>query len=84
MSTTSGPESVKVSGSAPDEGPGGLVVRHRSGRIWGFGERRGGVKKRGRRLWIGSRAARLVADRLTGPEVSTWTVGHADSVGGRQ
>ena len=76
MWTTSGPGRVKVSGSAPDEGPGGLVVRHRWGRVWVFGARRGGVRKRGRRLWIGSRAARLIVHRLTGPEVSTWTVGH--------
>ena len=81
MSTTSGPERVRVSGSAPDEGPGGLVIRHGGsggwGRGWGWGgARMGGVKKRGRRLWTGSRAARLVVHRLVRLEERTWAVGH--------
>ena len=43
MSTTSGPERVRVSGSAPDEGPGGLIIRH--------GEGGGGEDGRGEETW---------------------------------
>lgn len=47
MSTTSGPERVRVSGSAPDEGRGGLVIRHGGGR--GKGER--GEEGMGEETW---------------------------------